>query len=634
MGLFWAVAVGRLVQVQVFEHARAQELADRQAASYVTIPASRGRILDRNHMVLATNEPCTSFVAVPKVWKSKQARQRAADRLVAVCGGTRSRWLKRFESSPEFIWIKRDADPRTASRILAWHDDAIFLREEPGRRYPGGPVARELLGNVDIDNRGTSGIEQAFDSVLADRPGKGRVYVDATRKMVIDPLPAALARDGCDVVLTIDFRWQEIVEQELRNIVRLKNARGGGAIFMTPQGEIRALAYYANDTLDTDASRAAARCRPVTDLMEPGSTFKSFVSAALLSEGAVKLTDSVYADSGISKFDTRWIRDSRPHLWLSFPQSLILSSNIAFGKWAQRLDGHLLFKWAHDFGFGEPARLGLAAEPSGIIPNPDRWTMLAKAQLAMGHSLSATPLQVVSAFCVFANGGGLYRPFVMGAVVDPDGDTVLTGEPHKIRHPVSPEVVKVVGELLARVVTEGTAKPARSEAITLAGKTGTAQKVKEDGSGYYLHRYIASFAGFFPADHPQVVGFVYLDEPTGVVPDGGVTAAPAFRNIAERFAAMDPRLLDYPVLAEAGELPPPRPDPTTQEGYVPDLEGLPLARAVLYLSQLGFGVEAHGSGCVVQQLPTGGSPLSEGGVVHLTARPELPESRTAERRGL
>ncbi|TFG86590.1 MAG: PASTA domain-containing protein, partial [Gemmatimonadales bacterium] len=632
MGLFWAVAVARLVQVQVLEHGRASELADRQAQSWVTIPASRGRILDCNGTILATNEPFVSFAAVPKEWKSKKDRNRAAQRLASVCGGTQGEWLKRFGGSPEFIWVKRDADPGTAARILSWDDDAIFQREEPGRRYPAGSVARELLGRVDIDNRGQSGLEQAFDSVLADRPGKGRARGDATRRMVIDPLPAALAADGCDVVLTIDLRWQEIAEQELRRVVRSKGARGGGAIFMTPQGDIRALAYYANDSLDSEAGRLSPRCRPVTDLFEPGSTFKSFMAAALLTEHVVQLTDSIYADSGISRFDNRWIRDSKPHLWLTFAQSLIVSSNIAFGKWAQRLEGDQLYRWTHDFGFGESVRLGLAAEPSGLIPNPRRWTVLAKAQLAMGHSLAATPLQVVTAFCAFANGGGLFRPYVMRAVIDPEGDTVMTGRPHKIRHPISSEIVETVGELLARVVSEGTAKYAQSKAITLAGKTGTAQKVKEDGTGYYKNRYIASFVGFFPADKPQVVGIVYLDEPHGVIPDGGMTAAPAFRNIAERFAAMDPELLDYPVLAETGELPAPRPDPIAVEGRVPDFEGLPLSNAVVFASQQGFSVWTSGSGCVVAQSPAEGTLLAAGGVVRLKARTTQPVS-TAVTRG-
>jgi cell division protein FtsI (penicillin-binding protein 3) len=624
MGLFWAVATLRLVQVQLFEHARASDLADRQARGWVNIPAERGMIFDRNGTLLAANETRTSFAAVPRQWTSRKARLRAADRIIGVAGGTRDGWLERFDASPQFIYIQRQADARTAARIRAWKDEAVFELQEPGRRYPQGDVARELLGAVDVDNRGCSGIEQALDSVLADEPGKGQVRFDATRQFYIDPLPAALARDGSNVYLTIDLRWQEIVEQELHQVVRSTKSLGGGAIFMTPRGEIYALAYFANDSITRPSGRPYPRCRPVTDLFEPGSTFKSFISAALLSEGLVTLTDSVYADSGLSRFGDRLIRDSKPHGWLNFVQSLEFSSNIAFGKWAQRFDGSELYKWTHDFGFGTVTGLGLSAEPAGIIPNPERWTVLAKAQLAMGHSIAATPLQVVTGFSAFANGGGLYRPFIVAEIVDPAGDTVMAGKPLKTRHLIRASVVETMGKLLIGVVAEGTAKHAQSKAITLAGKTGTAQKVAPEGGYYRNGKYIASFVGYFPADQPQVVGIVYLDEPQGQN-EGGVTAAPAFRDIAERLAAMNPELLDYPVLAETSRLPDPREDPEPEPGFVPDLVGLPLARATAVLTELGYQAMVEGSGCVQRQSPDAGVRLAAGGTVHLEAGLEIAQ---------
>jgi cell division protein FtsI/penicillin-binding protein 2 len=617
MGLFWVVAFLRLVQVQVLEHGRATLLADSQARGWVSIPAQRGMIFDRHGTLLAANETCVSFAAVPKDWETKQARLRAADRIKGLVGGTRAQWLERFESSPQFIYIKRHADPATAARIRSWKDGAIFELEEPGRRYPAGDVAREVLGAVDIDNRGVAGIEQAFDSILADQPGKGQVRYDATRKIFIDPLPAALAQDGSNITLTLDLRWQETVEQELRNAVRARRALGGGGIFMTPRGEILALAYYANDSINPSAGGLYPRCRPATDLFEPGSTFKAFISVALLSEGQVRLTDSVFAENGLARFGPRLIKDAHPHGWLTFDRSLWVSSNIAFGKWAQRLEGDVLYRWTHDFGFGTVTGLRFSAEPAGILPRPKRWNELAKAQLAMGHSLAVTPLQIVRAFSAFANGGGLYRPYIVADIVDPNGDTVMTALPVKTRHLITAPVVETMGKLLAGVVAEGTAKLAKSQAITMAGKTGTAQKVKPDG-GYYENKYIASFVGYFPADRPQVVGIVYLDEPQGV-PDGGVTAAPAFRAIAERLAPMHPELLDYPVLAETEPMPEPPADPELVAGCVPDLTGLPLTRAAAVLAQMGYQAAVTGSGCVHEQSPACGEELALGSIVYLEA---------------
>jgi cell division protein FtsI (penicillin-binding protein 3) len=625
VSLLWAGGVTRLAQVQISDHPRAVALSREQVEGWVVIPAERGLILDRNGLLVATNRSRLAFAAVPKEWRTPEVRHRAAERFSAAFGGTAKAWLAKFDKTPEFVYLTRSANAALEKKVRGWNDDAIFTLHEPGRTYLTGEIGRELLGNVDMDNKGVAGIERAYEAILAGKPARGCVRYDARRAVALDPLPASLAIDGSDLKLTLDWRWQQIVEQELVASVRFNRAKGGGAIFMTPQGAIRALAYAVNDSAYGGKAPVVTRCRPITDLYEPGSTFKAFTAAALLSEEKVRLKDSVYADDGISQFGSRSIRDSEKHGWLTFDSSLVVSSNIAFGKWAQRLDGSVMYRWARDFGFGTVTGTSVAAEPEGSVPNFKHWNELQLAQLAMGHSISVTPLQMVTAFAVFANGGDLYHPYLVDAIIGPNGDTTYADAPQKVRHVLAHDVVQTLRVLLARVVTEGTATQAQSKSVTIAGKTGTAQKVKEDGRGYYDNRFVASFVGFFPVDDPQVVGIVYLDEPRRLH-YGGWTAGPAFRDIAERLAVMHPELLSYPTDDSVKAMPEPRAYPVAVKGIVPDLVGLPLGGAAAFAAKMGFRVHTSGTGCVETQWPEPGSPLAPGDSLILNAVQVLPRS--------
>jgi cell division protein FtsI (penicillin-binding protein 3) len=237
----------------------------------------------------------------------------------------------------------------------------------------------------------------------------------------------------------------------------------------------------------------------------------------------------------------------------------------------------------------------------------------------MGHSVAVTPLQILSAFAVFANGGNLQRPYLVKSIVDSRGDTLAVGRPQRIRHLFGSEVVQPMRELLARVVTEGTATAAMSDAIAIAGKTGTAQKVKPSGGGYYQNKHMASFVGYFPADAPQVVGIVYLDEPR-TNHFGGWTAGPALTRMAERLAVLHPEFLRYPDFKTRDALPSNIPDPQLTPGIIPNLVGLPLSRAAICASQLGYEVEVLGSGAVVNQQPRPGQSLQPGGILKLEAK--------------
>lgn len=624
LAVCWAVISARLVQIQVHLHDRALALAVGQVEGTVVLPALRGRITDRNGRVLATHKPELTFAAVPSKWTEQEATK-AAKRFAGLGGKSVAQWSARFKVSSRFVYVARWADPVTARKVRSWNDPAVFEITEPGRLYPTGGTGQELLGLVDVDGVGQAGVEKAWNNVLTGQSASARVELDARRQVSLVPVPSSLAQDGRNLHLTVDWEWQSVIEAVLDSVVQATGAKGGGVILMTPEGAIRAIAYKANPKYPEYAY--SGRCRPISDLFEPGSIFKVVTAAALLAEEKVTLGDMVYADSGVCQFGNRKIRDSEPHLWLSFAESFVVSSNIAFGKWAQRLDGTDWFRWVHDFGFGETTDLGLPAEPQGLIPRHEIWTELHKAQLAMGHSIAVTPLQMLCAFAPLANGGDLYRPYLMAAITSPHGDTLDVGRPIKLRHLLPRPVVEQMRSILVRVVTEGTAKPAHSKVIDVAGKTGTAQKVREDGKGYHQDRFMSSFVGYFPADQPQVVGMVYLDEPR-TLHYGGYTAAPAFTRMAERLAALDPTLLRYPQ-PEEGVVPPvDLPNPAMQAGVLPDLAGLPLARAVICASLCGFVVETEGTGLVVQQSPEAGTSLDSVRSVRLVAAISLPPDST------
>lgn len=624
--LFWGVVAARLIQIQVLMHDRASTLALEQVEGWVDVPARRGAILDCKGRVLATNEPRLTFAAVPERWSKDEAR-RAAKRFASLGGKSESEWINRFDQSPKFIYVVRKADTAVARRVQKWNDPAIFSVAEEARVYPTGGVGADLLGFVDVDGIGRAGVEAAYDEVLHGHDARVKVDLDATRGAHIEGRDGLGAVDGGQVHLTVDWEWQSVAEAAIDSAVHATRSKGGGIILMSPQGALRAIAYATNDSIFRAPSDKVARCRPVTDIFEPGSIFKVISAAALLSERKVTLWDTVYAEDGEFVIGGRTLHDSEKHGWLTFGESFAVSSNIAFAKFSQRLDGPQWYRWLHDFGFGDATGCGLPAEPRGMIPSHARWTEQHKAQLAMGHSVAVTPLQMLTAFATFANGGDLFRPYVVQAVTGPEGDTLETTGDKKVRHLVSRPVVQEMKAILLRVVTEGTAKVAHSEVIDVAGKTGTAQKVKEDGRGYHQDRYIASFVGYFPADQPQVVGIVYFDEPR-TIHWGGYTAAPTLVHVAERLATIDPTLLRYPQPEEGQLAHKEVPNPSMHAGVLPDLVGLPLSRAITCASVCGFLAQADGTGFVLAQEPAPGTTLDSCRTVRLLAAVSAPADST------
>lgn len=422
----------------------------------------------------------------------------------------------------------------------------IYFERVTERYYPHGELALEVLGRVSAEGRGAGGIELEFDSLLSGRPGAAVVRRDGRGV----PIPGAMLSvaepvPGHDLYLTIDYDLQEIAEDVLREAVRRSGAAGGELLLVDPRtGEILAAA--------SRRARGQAGWRAATEPYEPGSTLKPFFVAALLAEGRARLDDRVYAEQGVYQHGGRTVRDVHGYGWLTVREALRHSSNIVMVKLSERLDPGTQYRYLRDFGFGTPTGVTYPSESSGVLRRPRAWSRYSQASLAIGYEISVTPLQMAMAYGALANGGVLMEPRLVREVRSRDGEVLRRYPPRAVRRVVSPEVAEALAEALVEVVTEGTGREAALGSFRVAGKTGTA-RVFQAGE-YRSGAYTASFAGFFPADDPQLVFLAKLDEPQGEY-YGGVAAAPVIRAmLAGTLAAWN-----TPLDRQAIAAPPPRP---------------------------------------------------------------------------
>ena len=340
---------------------------------------------------------------------------------------------------------------------------------------------------------------------------------------------------GNSVVLTIDKTIQYTAEKELAVAVRKSGAKGGTAIVMDPKsGEVLAMANYPqfnpNDLSST--SQAALKNRAIVDTYEPGSTFKVFLLAAALEEGVVKPGDKFNCENGSMELAGKVIHDTHKHGALTVREIMKFSSNIGSAKIAAKLGKERFYDYITSFGFGSPTGIELNGEGSGILRSMKTWSNLELATLSFGQGVSATPIQLTTAFSAIANGGYLMKPYLVKDILDRDGKVIKSNQPQIVKKVISGDTASKVTEMLRDVVAEGgTGTEAALNGYDVAGKTGTAQKVS-GGRGYRENKHVASFIGFVPAESPELVVLVAIDEPEGIQ-YGGIVAAPAFRAISE-----------------------------------------------------------------------------------------------------
>ena len=498
----------------------------------LTIP-TRGSIFDRNGVELAISIPVDSVYARPD--KAENIRA-SANRLSKVLDMEPSTILKKLEKDAPFVWIKRKVVPPESIAVRELDLPGIGVVQESRRFYPHLELGCHLLGFVGTDPSGLEGLEYAYDKYLKGEKNVIVVNRDALgRSLASLEEHVVYRKDGNHLLLTIHNEIQYLTVKHLHAAVEATGAKGGMAVVMDPRtGEILAMANvpYFNPNTFTSSSSESRRNLCVTYPYEPGSTFKPFLAAAAVEEGAAKPEDTIYCENGSFNVGEDTIHDVEPHGLLTLKDIVRESSNIGAAKVGLGLGADVLHQYIWGFGFGHSTGVDLPGEAAGVLRPPDIWSPMDLATISFGHGISTTALQIATAFSALANQGRLMRPYVVKEIIDSHGKLIKKQRPVFLRQVVSPDTAATVTQMLIEAVNDGgTGTKAAIEGYLVAGKTGTAQKPDIKYGGYKKGRYMASFVGYVPAEKPKLCILVALDEPKGMS-YGGQVAAPVFREIA------------------------------------------------------------------------------------------------------
>ena len=604
------VALGcRLMYLQFYQSHWLAENALDQRIRDIPVESKRGTIFDRNGKELGVSISTESIYAIPAEIVDVDD---TAAKLAAILVSDREKLTEKLKKRQAFTWIKRKVDDDVAKAVKIIGLPGIGLTQENRRYYPYDNLAAHILGFTGIDSQGLDGVELTFDNYLKGRSGSIVVEYDARGREI----PYATHRfikpiDGHNIYLTIDVVIQQIVERQLERVMQETQAKAATIIAIEPHsGEILALANRPdyNPNHFADYSPKLWRNIAVSNTYEPGSTFKIITTTAVLGEKVVTLNERFF-DPGSVEVQGRHI-----HCWKagghgsqSFQEVVENSCNVGFVNAGLRLGSESFYKYLNAFGLGQLTNVDLSGEAKGIIIGKSKVKPLDIATMSMGQSIAVTPMQLVTAVATVANDGQRLRPQIVREVKDKNGEIIRGFQADIIKQVVDKETAQVVKSVLESVVENGTGKSAYLEGYRIAGKTGTAQKVGE--GGYMAGKYIASFAGFTPADNPQIVMLVVIDEPVGLY-YGGQIAAPAFAAAMKDIV----QYLNITPHSKKDSL------PETQEAHVlvPSVINLPTLEAVGELQKVGLQARIEEKGeRIADQIPKPYSPIPKGSSILL-----------------
>jgi cell division protein FtsI (penicillin-binding protein 3) len=626
IGVFFILAFTiiflRAYQLQILEASHLSSLAEKGYTGELTFTTQRGTIFDRAGKELALSIEVSSISGYPGKIVNKR---KAATLLSRALSMDKAVLLERLEEPSSFVWIKRKVTPEEMSRASALAIPGIEFTKESRRYYPSMETVAHVVGFASQDNKGLEGIELQYNGYLEARKTTLNRVHDALGRPLLFGGPRTETPGPFNLVLTLDKDISYKAQKSLQCAVERSGAASGICIVMKPRtGEILAMAVVPayNPNVFWRHKPYEWRNRAVTDCFEPGSTLKAFLLSAALQEGVVTPKTVLDCERGMLTVADYVIHDSKAYEDLTVREIIKHSSNIGAIKIGRRLGAERFNQYLQRFGFGERSGIDFPGERRGTLKSMESASILDQNTLFFGQGISVSPLQLAMAFGAIANGGCLMRPYLVKSIVDQGGNALREYYPHMRRRVISQETAEKVKMILEAVVEkDGTAPSAAIQRYTVAGKTGTAQKVDPIEKTYSNTKYVAYFGGFTPSDSPEIAILVALDEPKGT-PYGGIVAAPVFSDVGGwtlNYLNVVPPIST--VTASLGRAEPSRGERRSMmeteqvargfdaPGLVPDVRGLGVREVVKKAQELGLRVIVKGSGLAAEQSPTPGFPL-------------------------
>ncbi|MFH1360076.1 MAG: penicillin-binding transpeptidase domain-containing protein [Candidatus Omnitrophota bacterium] len=522
----------KLLFIQIFSSSFLANIAKKQHDHLIELEPKRGGIYDRHRRPLALNVTAYSLYAKPRMM-TLQDKEKAIDELSRLLHLKESYLNDRLDRNKYFIWLARKLSPDDMQKIKDLQLHGLDFLKESKRFYPNQSLGMHVLGFVGMDHHGLEALELLFDRQLKGESGWSQIIRDAKHRELLIEKKFIPAKDGFDLVLTIDETIQYIAERALEKAFKKHNAKGASIILMNPKtGEILAMAnqpsFDGNKAYESPSD--AHRNRALVDMYEPGSVFKIVTAAAALEEKIFNEKDKIFCENGEYRVANHILHDYHPYGTLTFSEVFEQSSNIGVTKIAQKLGPAIVYKYASLFRFGQLTGINLPGEIGGILKKPSQWSKTTIGAFPIGQEVTVTALQLVCAIATIANDGIYMKPFVVKYIQDQKGEIIDEYQPKAQAQVISQETAVRLKNILTKVVEQGTGRMARIKNVSVAGKTGTAQKVV-DGR-YSQNKFYASFIGFAPVDDPQIAAVVVFDEPH---PNhfGGTVAAPVFKEVLE-----------------------------------------------------------------------------------------------------
>lgn len=522
VGLGFCVLVGRAAYVQVIDNDFFLKQGEARYARTLDLSASRGRIVDRNGLILGSSVPSPSLWIIPKEF---EATKKQRQQLAKLIGMTPKELDNRIDDNPNFVWLRRQIDETAAKDALALGIKGLFQMREFQRRYPEGEAAAHVVGFTNVEGKGQEGIELAFQSELQGRNGTRRVVKDRFGRVVEDIGDSVQPVDGKDIELTIDSKVQFYAYQRVRDAVAQHRAKAGSVVVLDAQnGEVLALANYPSFSPGDrrNLSGAQLRNRALTDTFEPGSTMKPFIAALAMETGRVTPNTVIATAPGRITITGSTITDSHAHGDLTVSEIIQKSSNVGTVRMAMQMQPREMWEMYTAIGMGQKPQIHFPGAVTGRLRPYKTWRPIEQATMSYGYGLSASLFQLARAYTVFAHGGEL-MPVTL----------VKTDEPPVGVRVVSEKTANAVLKMLHSVTQAGgTAPKAQVLGYSTGGKTGTAYK--QEGKGYADKKYRSWFVGVAPIDKPRIVVAVMVDEPSDGKYYGGDVAAPVFAEVVQQ----------------------------------------------------------------------------------------------------